>query len=279
MHASRRILSPQAPPANADLANLWARCIVCRMDGGAPFPCGRDGVSRIPLPLLTDSYKASHAALFPPDAVKAVAVRNAARLRQQGCADDVSPRREHAMQYGEFRRGFRLDAGGHDVADTRLVFYGMRYIVESYLMRRWTRDDVETASRFYRRARVRRCAANVGPLRTARAFACLPARLALGAQPLMRRAACRHAYLTARTTLAARRSPSRVSSLSASWTRMTVCARALLQSRSFPASPADDHACAGYFPVRLEALPEGSVVHAHCPVYQARAGCLLCSVA
>ena len=30
---------------------------------------------------------------------------------------------------------------------------------------------------------------------------------------------------------------------------------------------------AGYFPVRLEALPEGSVVHAHCPVYQARAGC------
>jgi hypothetical protein len=28
--------------------------------------------------------------------------------------------------------------------------------------------------------------------------------------------------------------------------------------------------CAGYFPVRLEALPEGTVVHAHCPVYQAR---------
>jgi hypothetical protein len=28
--------------------------------------------------------------------------------------------------------------------------------------------------------------------------------------------------------------------------------------------------CTGYFPVRLEALPEGTVVHAHCPVYQAR---------
>jgi nicotinamide phosphoribosyltransferase len=26
----------------------------------------------------------------------------------------------------------------------------------------------------------------------------------------------------------------------------------------------------GYFPVRLEALPEGTVVHANCPVYQAR---------
>ena len=28
----------------------------------------------------------------------------------------------------------------------------------------------------------------------------------------------------------------------------------------------------GYFPVRLQALPEGTVVHANCPVYQARAG-------
>ena len=27
---------------------------------------------------------------------------------------------------------------------------------------------------------------------------------------------------------------------------------------------------AGYFPVRLETLPEGSVVHANCPIYQAR---------
>ena len=67
----------------------------------------------------------------------------------------MSLRCERAMQYGEFRRGFRLDGGGHDVADTRLVFYGMRYIVESYLMRRWTRADVEAAAQFYRRARVR----------------------------------------------------------------------------------------------------------------------------
>ena len=85
------------------------------------------------------------------------------------------------MQYGEFRRGFRLDGGGHDVTDTRLVFYGMRYIVESYLMRRWTRDDVGAAARFYRRARVRRGTASVRPLRTARAFACSPVRLVFGA--------------------------------------------------------------------------------------------------
>ena len=28
------------------------------------------------------------------------------------------------------------------------------------------------------------------------------------------------------------------------------------------------YCCAGHFPIRLEALPEGTVIHAHVPVYQ-----------
>jgi nicotinamide phosphoribosyltransferase len=52
-------------------------------------------------------------------------------------------------QYGEFRKGFRL-ASGHDEADKRIVAYGIRYIVENYLERRWTLADVEAAAHFYR---------------------------------------------------------------------------------------------------------------------------------
>ena len=54
-------------------------------------------------------------------------------------------------QYGEFRKGFRL-ASGHDEADKRIVTYGIRYVVENYLERRWTLADVEAAALFYRRA-------------------------------------------------------------------------------------------------------------------------------
>ena len=38
-------------------------------------------------------------------------------------------------QYGEFRRGYYGDA-----ADTRLVVWGLRYILEHYVARRWTRE-------------------------------------------------------------------------------------------------------------------------------------------
>ena len=60
------------------------------------------------------------------------------------CASCGSPR-----QYGEFRKGFRL-ASGHDEADKRIVTYGIRYVVENYLERRWTLADVEAAALFYR---------------------------------------------------------------------------------------------------------------------------------
>jgi hypothetical protein len=37
------------------------------------------------------------------------------------------------LQYGEFRQGYDKDR-----ADTRLVFYGLRYILETFVQRRWT---------------------------------------------------------------------------------------------------------------------------------------------
>ena len=76
----------------------------------------------------------------------------------------LSARSLRAAQYGEFRRGFRLDSGAHDKDDTRLVFYGMRHIVSTYMERRWTREDIDAAAAFYRRA----CAACGVPQRSPR---------------------------------------------------------------------------------------------------------------
>ena len=48
------------------------------------------------------------------------------------------------LQYGEFRSGY-----ADDKEDTRIVFYGLRYILETYLLRQWTVDDVEKSAIFY----------------------------------------------------------------------------------------------------------------------------------
>ncbi|RUS22413.1 Quinolinate phosphoribosyl transferase [Endogone sp. FLAS-F59071] len=72
----------------------------------------------IPFLLLTDSYKATHAFLYP-DTEKMVA-------------------------YGEFRAGY-----DGDKTDTRLVFYGIRYIIENYVAKQWTVEDVELADKFF----------------------------------------------------------------------------------------------------------------------------------
>ena len=48
-------------------------------------------------------------------------------------------------QYGEFRCGFN-----RDTEDTRMVVYGIRYLLETYLLRQWTVRDVEMAAKFYR---------------------------------------------------------------------------------------------------------------------------------
>jgi len=49
------------------------------------------------------------------------------------------------VQYGEFRSGY-----GGDQEDTRLVFYGLRYLLETYLLRQWTLEDVEKSEKFFR---------------------------------------------------------------------------------------------------------------------------------
>ena len=48
------------------------------------------------------------------------------------------------LQYGEFRHGYDKDE-----EDTRVLFYGLRYILETYLYRQWTVDEVERASKFF----------------------------------------------------------------------------------------------------------------------------------
>jgi nicotinamide phosphoribosyltransferase len=50
-------------------------------------------------------------------------------------------------QYGEFRCGYDKDEG-----DTRMVVYGIRYVIENYLLKQWTVQDVEQAALFYQYA-------------------------------------------------------------------------------------------------------------------------------
>ncbi|KAJ2369876.1 hypothetical protein H4S01_000730 [Coemansia sp. RSA 2610] len=72
----------------------------------------------LPMPLLTDSYKASHAALFPAA--------------------------QEATAYAEFRQGY-----DGDTEDQRIVFYGLRYVMETYVARQWTQADVDEAAAFF----------------------------------------------------------------------------------------------------------------------------------
>lgn len=76
-------------------------------------------MDQIPLSVLTDSYKACHPALYP-----------AAKSR---------------TAYAEFRRPF----GGDADDDHRILVYGLRYIIERYVARRWTMEDLDQGSRFY----------------------------------------------------------------------------------------------------------------------------------
>lgn len=71
----------------------------------------------IPMAVCSDSYKAAHYMQYP-SANKMVA-------------------------YGEFRKPYP----GLD--DQRIVFYGMRNIVETYLEHQWTVEEVEAAEKFY----------------------------------------------------------------------------------------------------------------------------------
>ncbi|KAJ3144657.1 hypothetical protein HDU89_008103 [Geranomyces variabilis] len=73
---------------------------------------------RIPLPLLTDSYKTSHYSLYP----------NAKKM----------------VAYGEFRTSYEKDT-----EDERMVFYGIRYLIENYIAVQWTEQEILEAELFF----------------------------------------------------------------------------------------------------------------------------------
>ena len=77
------------------------------------------GTFGIPLGIMTDSYKAAHFEMYP-EAQKMVA-------------------------YGEFRMPYK-DLKGEE---QRFVSYGMRNLIETYLSRPWTEQDVDQARDFY----------------------------------------------------------------------------------------------------------------------------------
>lgn len=122
----------------------------------------------MPLPVLTDSYKATHFSLYPPDAQTITA-------------------------YGEFRQAYAKDP-----EDQRMVYFGIRYVLEEYVQRQWTPRDVELAEAFFNTH-------NAGYTR----------------YPFPR-----HLFLK------------------------------FIQENQ------------GWFPIRIESLPEGSVVYPHTPVMQ-----------
>ena len=67
--------------------------------------------------ILSDSYKAVHFMLYP----------NAVQM----------------SAYGSFRKSFP------DMNDNRFVFYGIRYIIENYISKKWTIFDVQMAEQFF----------------------------------------------------------------------------------------------------------------------------------
>ena len=124
-------------------------------------------VDSIPLAVFCDSYKATHPLQYPP------------------C--------DLMVAYGEFRSGYNQDA-----ADTRVVHYGIRHLIETYLHRRWTEADLDRADAFF-------------------------ATHAAGGAPLP-------------------------------WPRDLF--RRVVRE------------CGGYFPIKVQALREGTCAHARVPAYQ-----------
>ena len=72
---------------------------------------------KIPAACMADSYKAGHFMMMP------------------GITS--------ATAYGEFRKGYP------GLEDQRIVFYGLRHIIETYLEHQWTIEEVEAAEKFY----------------------------------------------------------------------------------------------------------------------------------
>lgn len=75
--------------------------------------------SKLSTAVLTDSYKATHPYMYPD------------------C--------EEMVAYGEFRRAFEKDPN-----DSRLIYHGIRHIIENFVAVKWTKQDVEMADIFFR---------------------------------------------------------------------------------------------------------------------------------
>lgn len=55
------------------------------------------------------------------------------------------PESEEMVAYGEFRNSFEKNT-----EDARMVFVGMRHIIENFVAVKWTENDVQMADTFYR---------------------------------------------------------------------------------------------------------------------------------
>ncbi|EPZ35642.1 AMP-binding domain-containing protein [Rozella allomycis CSF55] len=55
------------------------------------------------------------------------------------------PDAKKMVAYAEFRCGY-----DKDVQDQRIIFYGLRFIIENYVNKKWTIDDIERASAFFK---------------------------------------------------------------------------------------------------------------------------------
>lgn len=76
----------------------------------------------VPVSVLTDSYKNGHAFQYPSG--------------EDGIVKEM-------VAYGECRGPFNKDE-----KDQRIVFYGIRYIVENFVAVKWTMEDVENMVHF-----------------------------------------------------------------------------------------------------------------------------------
>ncbi|KAF9278416.1 hypothetical protein BGZ68_008588 [Mortierella alpina] len=72
----------------------------------------------IPFAVLTDSYKITHPFIYP--------------------------RAQKMVAYGEMRQAYDKDPN-----DNRIVFYGIRYLIENYIAKKWSLQDVAQAEVFF----------------------------------------------------------------------------------------------------------------------------------
>ncbi|KAI9346967.1 nicotinate phosphoribosyltransferase family-domain-containing protein [Obelidium mucronatum] len=142
----------------------------------------------LPKHILTDSYKTTHPFLYP-EAQKMVA-------------------------YSEFRTAYKKDPKDH-----RIVLYGLRYVIQTYLEQKWTQADLDRADLFFK--------THKASLDAAHPYAEYPFPKELF---------------------------QKVKNLKVEF-RLPI----------FPQIIDEND---GYFPVTINALPEGSVIYPHTPVIQ-----------